>query len=228
MKKFFRYFLIFLLICGILEVIDSVGEGISNRRANKKIDNYKAAVEAGNFDKAYRLLGNYHKDLLSAITKCSDYPWSDKKEEYQTALSAYFDAFDYIYKAEIRVILTKMEGQDAADKIIFLLSEIPVDGKVYSQGDYDMDSTNSNRSEYYTFYHTYTTWSQHFNGLCDAALMLAINRRNKEVAQQVPLYYADNVLVSHSDGADHVEYVRTDALEAQKKYKEAESMGAFY
>jgi hypothetical protein len=58
--------------------------------------------------------------------------------------------------------------------------------------------------------------------------MLAINRRNKEVAQQVPLYYADNVLVSHSDGADHVEYVRTDALEAQKKYKEAESMGAFY
>ena len=143
-------------------------------------------------------------------------------------MSAYFDAFDYIYKAEIRVILTKMEGQDAADKIIFLLSEIPVDGKVYSQGDYDMDSTNSNRSEYYTFYHTYTTWSQHFNGLCDAALMLAINRRNKEVAQQVPLYYADNVLVSHSDGADHVEYVRTDALEAQKKYKEAESMGAFY
>lgn len=225
MKKFLLFFLLILLVGGITEI---VGDRISNRKANREIANYKAAVEVGNFDKAYGFLGNYHKDLLSAISQCSpDYVWSDDKENYRAALAAYFDAFDYIYKAEIRLILTTMEGQDAADKIIFLLSEIPIDGKVYSQGNYEMNSTNIEKGEYYTFYNTYITWARHFNGLCDTALKLAINRKNKEVAQQVPLYYADNVIVSHRNGVDYIDYVRTDALEAQKQFEEAVTMGVF-
>jgi len=196
-------------------------------------NDYKAAVEAGDFDQAYSILNDYHGKMMEGISKCNyskmyDRIDSDNKHSYQKALLAYFEAFDYIYKAEIRLVLTTMDAQESADKITFLLSEIPVDGTKYPKGEYDhFYSTNENRTEYYTFYHTYTTWVQHFNGLCDTVLMLAINRKNKVMAQQVLLHYADNVTVTHNGDSDFIDYTRTDALEAQKKYNDAVKMGMF-
>lgn len=204
-------------------------EGLFPAEIKNSYDGYSAAVEAGNFDEAYSYLKNYHDKLVSAISRCANEPIpKEQREQYNTALLAYFDAFDYVYKAEIRMILSTMDGQDASDKITFLLSEIPVDGTKYSKGDYNnVNSTDNGCVEYYTFYNTYNTWAQHFNGLCDTALMLAINRKNKVAAQQVLLYYADNVTVTHRYSTDNIDYTRTDAHEAQKKYEDAEAMGMF-
>lgn len=201
-------------------------------------NDYKAAVEAGDFDQAYSILNDYHGKMVKAISGCANtqrdlddpilHVRDEYKQSYYKALLAYFDAFDYIYKAEIRLVLTTMEARAAADKITFLLSEIPVDGTKYPKGEYDnLNSTEDRNTEYYTFFHTYQTWSQHFNGLCDTVLMLAINRKNKVMAQQVLLHYADNVTVTHNGDSDFIDYTRTDALEAQKKYNDAVKMGLF-
>ena len=85
-------------------------------------------------------------------------------------------------------------GDDqAADKIVFLLSEIPTDGKCdEGECDYvvakDYQEEGQNRL-------AYTNECYVINKLCDKALTLAINRKNKQFAQNLINLYKPDIKI---------------------------------
>lgn len=220
----------------------SPGDSNNQPVSKKDYNTYQDAVRDGDFESAYRYLDNYYKEYIEAIANTMAVIGTKEYKKISTAYSStratYYAAFDYIYKAEIRHIITNLEGQDACDKIVFLLDEIPISGKKWPQGLQDKDIT---RDRYAVFYETepYLDYVQHFNELCNSVLVLSINRKNKLLAQQILLHFVDNVEIFDSDQQKtinkveipywmvYVNYTRKDALVAQKKYKEAEAMGMF-
>jgi hypothetical protein len=241
MNKHILFTLLFVT-CGIFS-LSSCSCGSS------RFENYQDAVNAGDFTAAYLILDEYHKEYFDAIAGVQGYhssPWSvingdgsAEHEKFAEARAKYWDAFDYIYKAEIRQIITSIEGQDACDKIVFLLDEIPVDGKKYQPGLASDGVDESNASEFYDF-EPYKEWTQHFNGLCNSVLTLAINRKNKVVAQQILLSFVDNVEVYRypdeqarkkykipNSNNVYIDYTKKDAQAAKEKYDNAVAMGMF-
>lgn len=169
---------------------------------------YKKAVKEGDFETAHNILEKMHDDYVEALGKAS----ADVEREHEIANIAnfkvvskkYYAAIDYIYSHEITSILTNGDEQ-AADKIVFLLSEIPLDGD--DSGYYgEIDSPD------YQSRIAYANVCIAINKLCDKALTLAINRQNKEFAQNIiELYKPD------SSGSDN--YKSRDA--AKQKLEEA-------
>lgn len=247
MNKHILFTLLFVT-CGIFS-LSSCSCGSKNKPVkNSRFENYQDAVNAGDFTAAYLILDEYHKEYLDAIAVVQGYHssivyyptnGSAEHEKFAEARAKYWDAFDYIYKAEIRQIITSIEGQDACDKIVFLLDEIPIDGKKYQPGLACDGVDLSTASEFYDF-EPYKEWTQHFNGLCNSVLTLAINRKNKVVAQQILLSFVDNVEVYRYDDVQarkkykipndysvYIDYTKKDAQAAKEKYDNAVAMGMF-
>ena len=180
---------------------------------------YRAACKSGDFETAHVILG----ELL---------------EEYNTTMSSdkYYTAFSYIYPREIQYILDNIEGDECVDKIIFLLTEIPITGTKPAEGDHRdggqlADYINSRFAEE----GKYTEYVKNYNALCDNILALAINRKNQRLAKMVLLQYVENVTAIKKDIEDpnvngrfsRVTYSNTDKDKAQKKYDDALELGAF-
>lgn len=173
-KTFFMYALIL-----------AIGLSFANCNGNKLgiLDtisydgDYKKAVKDGNFEAAHNILEKMHDDYVEALGKASaEDEWADERPElanFRVVRQKYYAAIDYIYSHEITSILTNGDEQ-AADKIVFLLSEIPLDGD--DSGYYgEIDSPD------YQSRIAYANVCIAINKLCDKALTLAINRQNKEL-----------------------------------------------
>ncbi len=205
-KTFFMYALIL-----------AIGLSFANCNGNKLgiLDtisydgDYKKAVKDGNFEAAHNILEKMHDDYVEALGKAyAEDMWERERPElanFRVVRQKYYAAIDYIYSHEITSILTNGDEQ-AADKIVFLLSEIPLDGDKdgYYDGDSDYPESQGGIA--------YTNVCIAINKLCDKALTLAINRQNKEFAQNIiELYKPD---FSRSDN-----YKSRDA--AKQKLEEA-------
>ncbi len=207
-KTFFMYALIL-----------AIGLSFANCNGNKQefLDtikhggNYKKAVKEGDFETAHGILESMHEEFVEALGKASaDEYKGDEIANFKVVSKKYFAAIDYIYSQEITSLLTNGDEQ-AADKIVFLLSEIPLDGD--ESGYYGDSDWPRNQSRI-----AYTNVCIAINKLCDKALTLAINRQNKEFAQNIiELYKPD---FSGSDS-----YKTRDA--AKQKLEEAIKDGRF-
>jgi hypothetical protein len=180
---------------------------------------YRAACKRGDFETAHLILG----ELL---------------EEYNSDIDCdkYYTAFSYIYPREIQYILDNIEGDECVDKIIFLLTEIPITGTKPAEGDHRdrgqlADYINSRFAEE----GKYTEYVKNYNALCDNILALAINRKNQRLAKMVLLQYVENVTAIKKEIEDpnvngnfsRVTYSNADKDKAQKKYDDALELGAF-
>ena len=204
-KTFFMYALIL-----------AIGLSFANCNGNKQefLDtikhggNYKKAVKEGDFETAHGILESMHDELVEALGEASAekmFREDSGRTKFKVISKKYYAAIDYIYSHEITSILTNGDEQ-AADKIVFLLSEIPLDGDKdgYYDGDSDYPESQGGIA--------YTNVCIAINKLCDKALTLAINRQNKEFAQNIiELYKPD---FSRSDN-----YKSRDA--AKQKLEEA-------
>lgn len=205
-KTFFMYALIL-----------AIGLSFANCNGNKLgiLDtisydgDYKKAVKDGNFEAAHNILEKMHDDYVEALGKASaEDMWERERPElanFRVVRQKYYAAIDYIYSHEITSILTNGDEQ-AADKIVFLLSEIPLDGD--DSGYYSEIDLPDYQSRI-----AYANVCIAINKLCDKALTLAINRQNKEFAQNIiELYKPDD-----SSGSNN--YKSRDA--AKQKLEEA-------
>ena len=102
------------------------------------------------------------------------------------------------------------EDDQAADKVVFLLSEIPLDGHV--DGGYALFDSNWPDCQEEVAYKNICIV---INKLCDKALTLAINRHNKEFAKNIIEHYK-----SEYEGKEESKNFRARD-EAKKKYEEA-------
>ena len=221
-----------LVIAGAFCLGCKCGNGWDLFSKKPKYETYQDAVQDGNFEAAYDMLNVYRKtyhELLSEVAKPNEKSWKKLLSKRKVAEGDYYQAFDYIYKGEVSLIMSSLDGQDAVDKIVFLLGEIPVEGEKLPAGEcHWMVGKRDGRHKQGAQMDAYIVWTQHYNTLCNNVLKLAINRKNRSLAQQVPLLFVDNVAIHEDSPGDYsIHYYDTDSRAAKKKYDEAVAMGLF-
>ena len=208
-KSFFMYVLLLAISLSFNNCIDSP-QGFLD--SNSDEGDYKKAVKEGDFETAHNILDSIHDDYVEALGKaCADMKESQEIKKFKIIRKKYYAAIDYIYSHEITSILTSEDDQ-AADKVVFLLSEIPLDGNVDgSWAPFDSDSPYNQEDV------AYKNMCIVINKLCDKALTLAINRHNKEFAKNIIEYYKSEY---EFYGEEESKNFRARD-EAKKKYEEA-------
>lgn len=210
---------------------------------HSKYNSYQEACKALDFDAAHDILSVYRDQYAEARAKDD----ISGREERESAQEKYFNAFDYVYKAETQHILSEMEGEERKSKIIFMLEGIPVEGEKYPEGlcDYEV-ARRGDWGEEGIPLDAYIIWVQHYNQLCSNIMTLAISKKDQELAKAILLQFADNVeaITSGSGGKSsgrfidvdgvrvdgyhgYIKYTSADRDAAQKKYERAVEMGAF-
>ena len=200
---------------------------------------YRAAVKEGDYEAAHEILADLY-EVYSQIE-----PDYSNKGEKVLSQNEYYQAFDYIYKAETQYIIAEVGGMDAVDKIIFLMEDIPVDGTKPQKGLCNWEASEQLEARFPVTeawsLNGYIVWTRHYNDLCNKILSLAINRKNQELAQSILLQFVDNVEVTQGsnttevkvDGIKvdvnhgYIKYTSTDRDAAQEKYDKAVESGAF-
>lgn len=208
-KSFFMYALLLAISLSFNNCIDSPKGFLDS---NSDEGDYKKAVKEGDFETAHNILESIHDDYVEALGKaCVDVKKGQEIKKFKIIRKKYYAAIDYIYSHEITSILTSEDDQ-AADKVVFLLSEIPLDGNV--DGSYaPLDSDSPYNQEDVA----YKNMCIVINKLCDKALTLAINRHNKEFAKNIIEHYKSEY---EYYGDDESKNFRARD-EAKKKYEEA-------
>ena len=208
-KSFFMYVLLLAISLSFNNCIDSPHGFLDS---NSDEGDYKKAVKEGDFETAHNILDSIHDDYVEALGKaCADVEGGQEIKNFKIIRKKYYAAIDYIYSHEITSILTSGDDQ-AADKVVFLLSEIPLDGHV--DGGYAI--FDSNWPDYQEEV-AYKNICIVINKLCDKALTLAINRHNKEFAKNIIEYYKSEY---EFYGEEESKNFRARD-EAKKKYEEA-------
>ena len=157
-------------------------------------------------------MDSIHDDYVEALGKaCAGVEGGLEIKKFKIIRKKYYAAIDYIYSHEITSILTSGDDQ-ADDKVVFLLSEIPLDGNVDgSWAPFDSDSPYNQEDV------AYKNMCIVINKLCDKALTLAINRHNKEFAKNIIEYYKSEY---EFYGEEESKNFRARD-EAKKKFEEA-------
>ena len=208
-KSFFIYFLLLAISLSFNNCIDTP-QGFLD--SNSDEGDYKKAVKKGDFETAHNILDSIHDDYVEALGKaCADVEDGQEIKKFKIIRKKYYAAIDYIYSHEITSILTSGDDQ-AADKVVFLLSEIPLDGHV--DGGYALFDSNWPDCQEEVAYKNICIV---INKLCDKALTLAINRHNKEFAKNIIEYYKSEY---EFYGEEESKNFRARD-EAKKKYEEA-------
>ena len=208
-KSFFMYVLLLAISLSFNNCIDTP-QGFLD--SNSDEGDYKKAVKEGDFETAHNILDSIHDDYVEALGKaCADVKNGQEIKKFKIIRKKYYAAIDYIYSHEITSILTSGDDQ-AADKVVFLLSEIPLDGNV--DGSWAPFDSNY---PYYQEDVAYKNMCIVINKLCDKALTLAINRHNKEFAKNIIEYYKSEY---EFYGEEESKNFRARE-EAKKKYEEA-------
>ena len=210
MKKIYQI----IMLCAMGIALASCGNSSKSSLFSNSGD-YKEAVKQGDFETSHEILEKLHDEVVAAN-------YSYEKQ------NAYLDAMDYVYKKEIQTILLN-DGAEAENKIVFLLSEIPIDGECPSRGsiDYYYDSD----------FDVYCRFVASFNRLCDLALTLSLNRNNASFAQNVIDLYKEDVKILPSatcvngenvDGNHkYALFTNQSKNAALKKYNNAVNTGRF-
>lgn len=185
-------------------------------------DNYKEACKDGAFEDAHEKLGEIHETFVST---------SIDSDDYLAKAREYFSALEYIYKAEIQYILTNMDDEACKDKLTFLLSEIPIDGQKPDESinipDWFFEEGNQYEKDYPKPYKVYGYYATSYNNLLNHALILAINRKYKKLAENILLLYIDDLEFKIQDDDYHANYSRSSFNAAKEKYDQAVSMQLF-
>ena len=204
-KSFFMYALLLAISLSFNNCIDTP-QGFLD--SNSDEGDYKKAVKKGDFETAHNILDSIHDDYVEALGKaCAGVEGGLEIKKFKIIRKKYYAAIDYIYSHEITSILTSGDDQ-AADKVVFLLSEIPLDGNVDgSWAPFDSDSPYNQEDV------AYKNMCIVINKLCDKALTLAINRDNKD--------FAENIIELYKPDVDGRLYSYSSRAEAKKKYEEA-------
>jgi len=183
---------------------------------------YQAACRAGDFEAAHEFV-----DKLQEMAEGKNpILYKEEIEKYQAAQ-------DYVFKQEM-MYLAADGSEEASNKIIFLLTELPVEGEMLSEGMHDFYKVYGNR---------YKSWVKRYNTKCDEILSLAIQNKNEYLAKKVLGMFKQNMegetgghnekivvkgkTITFDGNHGYVWYTNEDIDAAQKKYNQAVKSGAF-
>lgn len=141
-----------------------------------KYDTYQEAARAYDFEAAHKIVDELHDEYVSAG---SSFLSRDEQKKYEAA-------FDYVFNAEA-MFLCAQGDKESLDRIVFLLSNIPVEGMAIPEGTQykETDELYDQRDNH----DLYTRYATRFNQKCNTLIDLAIAHRIRSLAERVlPLY----------------------------------------
>jgi len=188
----------------------------------KEYKSYQAACRAGDFEAAHEFV-----DKLQEKATGADPVWSKE------IIEKYKAAQDYVFKQEM-MYLAADGNEEASNKIIFLLTELPVEGEKLSEGMHEYYAVSDNE---------YKGWVKRYNNKCDEILSLAIQNKNKYLAKKILSMFKENMegetggydekivvkgkTIKFDGNHGYVWYTNDDIDAAKKKYEKAVKDGAF-
>ena len=181
-------------------------------------ESYQEACRDGDFEAAHKFLDVLYDKYVEGYGEAhayDSYQVRDVREKYHAALNA-------IFKKEM-MFLAGDGSEQAADKVVYLLTEIPEEGSPHTDGRHrwgyireDCDDAKEHV--------TYCKWVTNYNSLCTQILDLAISQDNQYLAQKVIKMYkqnVENVKDPNDDNYYNVSHTWTDKDKAVAKCKEA-------
>lgn len=207
MKKIYQI----IMLCAMSIAIASCGN--STHSGNAENDENESKVD-------------YKGDYRTAVQN-GDFEEAHKILETISDFDKYIEAMKYIYINEIQTI--SLNDEDAEDKIVYLLSGIPTHGVRPNEGLIDFCYDFGEEMIYLKFVQTY-------NELCNTALILALNRKNKEFAQNVIGLYKEDLKIlnmvrvndiSVDSAHSYALFSKKSINDAKKKYNDAIDTGLF-
>ena len=171
--------------------------------------------------------GNESEGDYRTAVQNGDFEEAHKILETISDFDKYIEAMKYIYINEIQTI--SLNDDDAEDKIVYLLSGIPTHG--VRPSNYDHIGCCSDGEEEMS----YLKFVQTYNELCNTALTLALNRKNKKFAQNVIGLYKKELEIDRYPKPGFVGYEYHNRArfseksinDAKKKYNDAIDLGLF-
>jgi hypothetical protein len=154
----------------------------------KEYTSYQQACRVGDFEAAHKFLDFLHDNYVDGYGKADDYESyqvRDVREKYHAALNA-------IFKQEM-MFLASDGSEQAADKVFYLLTEIPEEGSAHPDGRYSWVKNREDCDEAKEHV-TYCKWVTNYNSLCTQILDLAISQENQYLAKKVIKMYKQNVI----------------------------------
>ena len=216
----------FAACCLVLFAFVACGSGnnSSNEEAftvtgedGKTYETYQEACRAQDFEAAHQFLDHYYNKYMEGYGKASDYESYQVKE----ARSVYQSAANYIFKQEMMYLMSDGSEQ-ASDKVLYLLTEIPVEGTPHPEGRYSWVKIREDCDEAKDHV-TYYKWVANYNANCNQILDLAISQNNNYLAKKVITMYKQNVINQRAEDNDDyfVKYTWSDRDAAIEKCKAA-------
>ncbi len=187
----------------------------------KEYTSYQEACRAGDFESAHKFLDILHDNYIKHYGGMSDYKSSVLSREREK----YHSCLNFIFKQEM-MYLASEGSEQAADKIIYLLTEIPEEGSPHAEGKCDYGEIGEIYSQALDHV-TYYKYVSNYNGLCNKVLDLAISQNNHYLAKKVITMYKQNVENEEGERVDssthyyYVKYTWADKEKAIAKCKEA-------
>lgn len=186
----------------------------------KDYTSYQEACRTEDFEAAHMFLDHYYNLYMEEYGKSayySDYDLRTTRTKYQSASK-------YIFKQEMMYCISDGSKQ-ASDKVIYLLTEIPVEGSSLPEGEYAyyQISESSKQGKDYT---SYRYWVLNYNICCNQVLDLAISQNNEYLAKKVIGMYKQNMLTEEGPNQGistkyYVKYSWADKNSAIAKCKAA-------
>lgn len=177
---------------------------------------YRKAVKDGDFDTAHDVLDQLHEAYMQETKRYNN-------EDFDKAKNAYFEALNYVYENEVRVIAS--QDMNSGEKIAYLISEIPLDGETPVQGlcDYHKACDVLNGDFFLDSgieWYRYINSVQAVNRICDKTMNLAISQNNENLARAVINQYKDDIEISLGSGSGDVivDSIRVDGNHGYVKY----------
>ncbi len=173
-KKRKNIFLVTFFIFTILLILWAVIPKIMSN-TNKHNGSYQEAARAYDFEAAHRILDQLQNDYLSETLS---YYENEKKEKYDKA-------FDYVFNVEVKYLCAQGD-EESMKRIIYLMSDIPVDGIAIPDGTryiYSKVWEKKNSHDRYIKYATRT------NKKCDNLVDLAIANHNYSLVESILPFY---------------------------------------
>lgn len=239
-KSLVELFIIFFAIIFILIGINTCGKSKDKENdnvrtetpvVNRVYNSYQEAARAHDFESAHKILDKMLEKYHNKRVKPYSDSWfsSNKRHRQDEAekkelLEAYQEAVEYVFNAEV-LYLCSLGDKGSLDRIIYLLSEIKIEGTPITENTayddyYDIDYSERENHQ------KYVSSVSAFNSKCEKLIDMAIANHNYYLAEKVlPVY--KSIPDRLEKGKHIIHYSNIDKEKAVEKINKAIDDGVF-
>lgn len=230
-QSFVLWMLLLMIICGVCMVF-ALTDWNQKSISTNGYDTYQDAVNSRDFESAHiilnKMLDNYHNKEVTPYSDSwlsgNDRHYKEKAEKKEM-LKAYKEGVDFVFNAEV-LYLCSLGDKESLDRIVFLLSELEIEGSPIPEGEYKgIHLTSESKIKHSEYISSVSS----FNSKCNKLIDLSIARHFYGLVERIiPLYKTiPDEIDPYSWGGKSMKYTDVDKEKAMEKVNNAIDSGVF-